>query len=398
MLKPISFSVVLLALAFSSCQEPKTNSVENTSSEKTKTISAEAISKTTVFNAGDDGIDSYRIPSLVTAKDGSLLLFAEGRKESSVDKSPTDLVFKRSEDNGKTWSSLQILADGKGDAYMDPTALVDDETGKVFLFVTLWPKDDHSQKSNTAWLLTSEDHGKTWSDPVDITAQISAKDHYLNGFGPGSGLQLKGDKYKNRLVMPTRQVKDGKMGNRAIYSDDGGETWEIGESTQTDNEYMIAESPHDTLIYNLRGPKGKRLVARSYDGGKSWTEPQIDFELQSAVDYGGVEGSILGFDNILFFSAPAGGLGSDKIEDRQNLMLYRSFDGGQTWSNKHLLYPNAAGYSSITALKEGGLAIVFETADEASFPKLLPDYRPAGWMRLDVIILPKEVLDKAYWF
>ena len=69
----------------------------------------DSIQKKTVFNAGDDGIDSYRIPTLVTSKKGTLLLFTEARKVSSTDKTPTDIALKRSEDNGITWSNIHIL-------------------------------------------------------------------------------------------------------------------------------------------------------------------------------------------------------------------------------------------------------------------------------------------------
>lgn len=124
-------------------------------------LSIDTIQKTTVFNAGDDGIDSYRIPSLVTSKKGTLLLFTEARKESSTDKTPTNIALKRSEDNGKTWSDIHILTQSGNDAYMDPVAVVDNTTGKIFLFTSLWPSNDHSTFGNTAWLLTSEDDGIT---------------------------------------------------------------------------------------------------------------------------------------------------------------------------------------------------------------------------------------------
>src|SRR5699024_8996302 len=146
--------------------------------------------------------------------------------------------------------------------------------------------------------------------PQEITDLITKKNFYLNGFGPGSGVVLKGERFKNRLIIPLRLMQEGALSNYALYSDDHGKTWEIGESTETGNEFMIAESPLDTLIYNVRAGKGKRVIGRSNDGGQSWSKPEIDLELQSSVDYGGVQGSMLGIENLLFFSAPAGGLGS----------------------------------------------------------------------------------------
>ena len=357
-------------------------------SNNSRKIPKDSICKTTVFNAGEDGIDSYRIPSLVTGKSGVLLLFCEARKLSSTDKTPTDIAVKRSTDNGKTWSGIQIIAEGGNNAFMDPCALVDKITGKIFLFTTLWPANDHSTLANTAWVITSEDEGLTWSAPRKITKEIVAPGHFIGGCGPGSGIQMSGSKYKNRLIIPTRQT-DGKTSkNRAVYSDDHGASWKVGDPAPDGGEYQIAESPENRLIYNLRGGKGKRVVAHSADGGVSWGKSQIDFQLQSPTDYGGCQGSVLGLGNKLFYSGPAGGLGSDSTEDRQYFKVYRSIDGGNTWKNDYLLFNKSAGYSCITKLKDGRLAIVFETADTNGFPKMTPGNRPPGWMRLDVIILP----------
>ena len=361
-------------------------------------ISTNLIYKTTAFNAGDDGINSYRIPSLVTSKKGSLLLFCEARKISSTDKTPTDIAFKRSTDNGKTWSEIKIIAEAGNNAFMDPCALVDKVSGKIFLFTTLWPAGDHSTLSNTAWIVTSEDDGLTWSKPYNITKEIVAPGNYIAGFGPGSGLQMTGTKYENRLIIPTRQTDGKKSKDRAVYSDDHGKTWQVGAPAPDGGEYQIAESPKNTLIYNLRGPKGKRIVARSHDGGLSWGDSHIDFQLQSPVDYGGCQASVLGIDSLLYYAGPAGGLGSDSTEDRQFFKIYRSWNGGEKCTNNYLLFNKAAGYSCITQLSDRGLAIVFETSDNNGFLKMTPGNRPPGWMRLDVIVLPKEVTWRGYWF
>ena len=363
-----------------------------------KEISKESIFKTTVFNAGDDGIDSYRIPSLIATKQGTLLLFTEARKLSSTDKTPTDIAVKRSVDNGKSWSEINIIARGGNDAFMDPVAVADWVTGRIFLFTTLWPANDHTSKGNTAWVIISNDDGLTWTQPRNITDEIVASGHYINGFGPGAGIQMKGTAYQNRLIIPTRQTDGKGLKNRTVYSDDHGKTWKIGDKASDGGEFMIAESPADILIYNLRAGKGKRTIARSEDGGVSWSKSGIDFGLQSSVDYGGCQGSILGVNGLLFYCGPAGGLGSDSTEDRQYFKIYRSINGGQAWENDYLLYDKAAGYSCIAPLSDGRLAIVFETGDSDGFPKMTPGNRPPGWMRLDVLILPKEVSLPGYWF
>lgn len=102
--------------------------------QTTEQSKSSGLKKCTVFTAGDDNVNSYRIPSLLTAKDGTLLVFCEARRDSWRDKSRTDIVVKRSEDIGKTWSIMQDLTQGTTGAYMDPTPVLDSITGRIFLF------------------------------------------------------------------------------------------------------------------------------------------------------------------------------------------------------------------------------------------------------------------------
>ncbi len=361
-----------------------------------KKIFTNSIFKTSVFNSGDNSINSFRIPSLVTTKKGSLLLFCEARKLSWRDKSPTDIVFKRSTDNGKSWSEMVVIAEGGNNAFMDPCAIVDKITGRIFLFTTLWPQNDRSVLNNTAWMMISDNDGITWSAPKNITSDIVAPDHYIDGFGPGSGLQMmKSTLYPSRLILPTRQMDRNKnQKNRTVYSDDHGHTWKIGQANAEEGEFQIAQSPVETLIYNLRSDSN-RLTGRSNDGGLTWEDERTDTSLISVS--GGCQGSVLGVGNILFYSGPAGCKITDTTDNRANLTIYRSNNGGVTWQNKHLLYDKASGYSCITQLNNGDFAIVFETADTNGFIRI-PGSRPAGWMRLDVMVLPKEIALKEYWF
>ena len=57
-----------------------------------------------VFQSGTDGYHTFRIPAVATAPDGSLIAFAEGRRENRHDPGggDIDLVLKRSSDRGAT--------------------------------------------------------------------------------------------------------------------------------------------------------------------------------------------------------------------------------------------------------------------------------------------------------
>src|SRR5690606_19075142 len=80
--------------------------------EMLQEIPMDSIGIYNAFTAGVDNVNSYRIPSLVTANNGNLLLFCEARKVSWRDKSPTDIVLKISGDNGVTWSAMKVLLSG----------------------------------------------------------------------------------------------------------------------------------------------------------------------------------------------------------------------------------------------------------------------------------------------
>lgn len=345
----------------------------------------------TVFDAGDNDVNSYRIPSIVATPNGTLLVFCEARRESWKDKSRTDIVVKRSVDGGKTWSPMYDLTQGTTGAYMDPTPVIDNVTGRIFLFTTFWPADNHSGSQNKAFLITSDDDGETWSTAKDITDELLPEGKTPNGFGPGSGLQMRGDVYKERLILPIRIADaDGKgTHDAAAYSDDHGITWQIGEAGDDNNEFQIAESPFNTLIYNARVANG-RMVSRSVDGGLTWTKSVKDASLPGVSK--GCQASMLGQNETLYFTGIQGIPETDEFDERARLALYTSTDGGNTWDEGMLLYEKASGYSCITDLPDGRLAIVFETADTPAFTRksivqTVPPKRPAGWMRLDVIIV-----------
>ena len=52
-----------------------------------------------VFKSGNHGYNCFRIPTIIKAKNGTILAFAEGRKKSCSDTGDVDLVYKKSFDN-----------------------------------------------------------------------------------------------------------------------------------------------------------------------------------------------------------------------------------------------------------------------------------------------------------
>lgn len=344
----------------------------------------------TVFNAGDAGVNTYRIPVVVTTGDGTLIAACEARKESWKDKSPTDIAVKRSIDGGRTWSRIQFVTNGAKDryAFMDPCLLTDYETGKVFLFACRWPESPQDGTANVPFMLTSDDNGLTWTTPVSVKESFTLSSGYIDGFGPGSGIQMKGSKYVGRLIVPIRLMDATTRRNRAVYSDDHGQTWTIGGRAPRVGEFQIAELPESKIYYNSR-IAGGRAACYSLNGGSTWGNDIIDENLPGIEK--GCQGSVLGVNNVLLYSGIEGGTATSLYDDRCKLKLFESLDSGASWGKNYLLYEKAAGYSCLTRLKTGEIAILFEAGDESGFIKTA--VRNAGWMRLDLIILPAGFID-----
>jgi sialidase-1 len=90
-----------------------------------------------VFTSGTEGYHTFRIPAIETAADGTLVALAEARKYSRSDPghndNEIDLVYKRSEDGGETWSDLLVLVHpGERWSACNPEILLDRTTGRLF--------------------------------------------------------------------------------------------------------------------------------------------------------------------------------------------------------------------------------------------------------------------------
>ncbi len=139
-----------------------------------------ALEQTPLWTAGDEGYHTYRIPSLIVTKAGSLVAFSEARKGGTSDTGNIDLVMKRSTDGGRTWSKQQVIWDDGDNTCGNPCPVVDSATGTIWLLLTHnLGKDNEAaitagkaRGTRTVWLSHSDDDGETWSPPRDITREV----------------------------------------------------------------------------------------------------------------------------------------------------------------------------------------------------------------------------------
>ena len=321
-----------------------------------------------VFVAGNEGIHTYRIPTLMVAGDGSLLVFCEARKQAIDDNSPTDLVVRRSTDGGRTWQPTQTIVHGvKEEAIMNPCPVIDRTTNTIVLLCMNAGK--YGENHNQPLMLTSKDHGRTWSKPVDIAKSIkNGDDTFVSG--PGIGIQMR----TGRLVIPGyaggfSDVTKHGMFSCAMYSDDHGQTWTQGKSVaECSDESQVVELADGRLMLNMRGDMGKccRGVAWSTDGGQSWSPVFWDPQLPECP----CQASILryslakdGGKDCLLFSNP-NNIGESYGMDRTKMTVRLSNDDGKTWPYQRLLHAGPSSYSSLVRLPDGDIGIVFEGGEK----------------------------------
>jgi sialidase-1 len=325
-----------------------------------------------VFRAGSEGYHSYRIPALVAAPDGSLLAFAEGRKQNAGDpgRGDIDLVCRRSTDGGATWSALQVLDDpGQNWSASNPVPVVDRDTKRVWLVYNRWEPGHGTQSSrpgttnNQTWARWSGDNGVTWSAAIDLTRAARDFERWGAMFtGPGGGIQTR----SGRLVIPAAaKIADGPglaMRAYVVYSDDHGKTWQRGALVESHtDENQIVQLPGGDLLMDARqGSGGRRWVMRSRDGGAAWSAPQPGETVTPVCT------SLTVVSGRTLWVGPAG-------PGRRRLVA--RLDGGAD----RVIYDSHAAYSSTIPESDGGAAVLWERGDSAgyqfiSFTRLPPDF------------------------
>jgi len=285
-----------------------------------------------LFDGGTNGYHSYRIPSIIRTNKGTLIAFCEGRMANNKDYGNINLVYKRSFDNGATWTGLdEVVGKGLG-TWGNPTAVTDAATGRVWLFLS-WNDQYHNQQGNDgyekidAWgdrrvyMTYSDDDGATWEDPIDMTSTLLPPGFTWDAMGPGIGIQTKHGPHPGRLIIPASR--------RNIYSDDHGATWHYQLLPDGSGEATIVELPDGTLMRNDRPGTAqfniakRRWISRGAieNGFSAWTPDNTLLDPRC-------EGSILRYTDSpsrIYFLNPA------STERRCKMRIRISYDEGATW-------------------------------------------------------------------
>ncbi|NLP12153.1 exo-alpha-sialidase [bacterium] len=332
-----------------------------------------------LWQSGRDGYHTYRIPAVLVTSKGTVLAFCEGRKNHSGDTGDIDLLMKRSEDNGKTWSPAQIIWNDGNNTCGNPCPILDRATSVIWLLLT-WndgrdrePEiiDGKSRDTRRVYITSSEDDGITWTVPREITEHVKSAHWTWYATGPGAGIQLERGPAAGRLIAPCDHIeKESKAYySHVIYSDDHGATWQLGGRTPQPfvNECQVAELEDGRLLLNMRNydrSRRRRQIAFSSDAGQTWHDQQFQQELIEPIcqaslrryrwDRNGEKG-------ILIFSNPA----SDS--SRMSMTLRASNDDGKTWPVLHRLHAGPSAYSDLAVLADGRIACLYEAGVKSPY-------------------------------
>ncbi|MEQ9438706.1 MAG: sialidase family protein [Cyclobacteriaceae bacterium] len=319
-----------------------------------------------IFESGTEGYRCFRIPAIVKTQKGTLLAFAEGRKNNCSDEEDIDLVLKRSTDQGKTWSKLMIVWSDAENTCGNPSPVVDQQTGKVHLLMNWNLGEDDigkisrgtSSDTRRVYYTASTDDGLSWENPREITESVKKPEWGWYATGPVHGIQLQQGQYQGRLLIPCDYIETGpdrKGYSHVIWSDDGGANWVLGGVTPQPgvNESTVAERLDGSLLLNMRSHEGVRMVATSDDGGATWTNMQGDSQLVEPTCQGSLLSIQAAGESGLLFSNPAS-------QKRERLTLKMSTDGGEYWEKEYEVHQGPSAYSDIVQLTEKTVGVLYE--------------------------------------
>ena len=329
------------------------------------------LAHTLIYQPGDYNSANYRIPAVITAKDGSIVAVTDKRKYNEGDlPEDIDIVCNRSTDGGHTWSEPYTIALGTGvnHGFGDcALAWSNDDNGLIAGFVGgpgLW----YSTPSNPirTYICKSYDNGQTWTEPEDITRFIFGDDCIYEEqrtwrasfFGSGNGLRTSTGRIM--FVAAIRETTAQSLNNHAVYSDDNGLTWHVsGRASTSGDEAKVTELADGRILMSIRHG-GNRWYNISEDGGETWqptTSTWYDITAPAC------NGDMIRFTSLnqghdknrLLHSVPYG-------NSRTDVTVYVSYDEGETWPVKKCIVPYSSAYSSLCILPDGTIGLYVEEA------------------------------------
>lgn len=356
--------------------------------------------KLDLFEAGKGGYGLYRIPGIVVTSKGTVLAYCEARKNASTDWGHIDVVLRRSTDGGRTWSPMKKLVELEGKFTRNPAAVAQKlgKEGEITINNPLAIADPrpgvvhflYCVEYNRLFYMRSEDDGLSFSKPLELTAAVEklkpTYDWQSFAVGPGHGIRL-----QNGRLLAAIWISTGKGGHAhrpsvvsTIYSDDDGQTWQLGDIVAGETKPLV--NPSESILLQLadgrvlincrsESPEHRRAVAISPDGSSRWNVPKFHEQLLEPICMANLvrwTTAKEGGRNRIVFANPHNlervNAKPGQGRDRKNLSLKLSYDEGETWPVSKTLEAGSSGYSDLAIAADGALLCFYErtTVDEAT--------------------------------
>ena len=318
-----------------------------------------------LYRPGDYGSNYWRIPAILQLSDGTLLTVNDRRNVVQDDlPNQIDVVSRYSTDGGRSWSEPVFIAKngGKMFGFGDP-GLAELEDGTVICTFCGGQRLDKScwEDPQRSYFAVSKDHGRTWSEPENITASIwgpapqnpFCKRYNSSFFSSGNSLVLKRGPHKGRMLVANVCTYDSWRGlcNHAVYTDDGGQNWKVSDLAYADrgDEAKMVELLDGRILMSIR-QNGNRAYVLSEDGGQTWSKPAFWDEICTNA----CNGDLIRYnDSLLLHSVP-------NSMKRENVSIFLSYDEGKTWPEHKSICHGRSVYSSLTVLADGTIGAYLE--------------------------------------
>lgn len=240
-------------------------------------------------------------------------------------------------------------------------------------------------KSSYVWMSYSDDDGRTWSSPRDITASLRRRGMKFLGIGPGKGIVLKWGPHAGRIIIPAYSTNwkshlRGSQSSRLIYSDDHGKTWHTGKAVNDNRVLSNGEKIHSLTMDNkkeqntesvpvqlkngdiklfMRNLTGNLEVATSKDGGETW---QNHVKRYKEVHDAYVQLSAIRFEHdkkeyILLVNANGPG---KKRQDGYVRLAQVNRNGSFKWLYHHHIQDGSFAYNSVQQLNNDQFGVLYE--------------------------------------
>ena len=321
-----------------------------------------------VFQSGEEGYFCVRIPSILTTSKGTLLAFGEGRMFNCADATQHDLVYKRSTDNGRTWSKLRIFLPDNStkNAHNGIRNIVPVQLKYNQRILLPFCQHGHILQSY------SDDDGLTFAKP-EIIPNVTKPEWQAISLGPPSSILLQ----SNRILIPAHYALNTSEGGAfsigyTMLNDHNGQIdkWYLGGEFKLGNLFpneaqAVELLPNNNSIFiNSRSRDTVRIGSYSYDGGITFSKVNVLNTLIQPLH--GCEGSTIFHPktNQLLYT------GLSELSQRTNLSLYISTDHGNQWSFKKTIWPGPSAYSALTILNDQSVGVLFEGGNQTPYDKV----------------------------